>query len=89
MRWKFPSIPSQTAQTNTLPRKRTVLQTTRQCKKMKAHKGILELTLTEDDAELVGENVQDRTMEAWYDVEKQREEIVKRLTEVKDALDQL
>jgi hypothetical protein len=52
---------------------------------MKAHKGILELTLTEDDAELVAENVQDRTMEAWYDVEKQREEIVKRLTEVKDA----
>jgi hypothetical protein len=25
----------------------------------------------------------------WYDVEKQREEIVKKLTEVKEALEQL
>jgi hypothetical protein len=28
-------------------------------------------------------------IEAWYDVEKKREEIVKKLTEVKDALEQL
>jgi hypothetical protein len=36
----------QTAQTETLSRKRTVLQTTGQCKKMKAHKDIPQLTLT-------------------------------------------
>jgi hypothetical protein len=38
---------------------------------------------------LVAEKVQDHTMKAWYDAEKQREEIVKKLTEVKDALEQL
>jgi hypothetical protein len=56
---------------------------------MKVHKEVPQLTLTEDDAELVVEKVQDHTTEAWYDVEKKREEIVKKLTEVKDALEQL
>ena len=54
---------------------------------MKAQKDIPQITLTEDDAELVSEKFQDRTTEALYDVENQREEIVKKLTEVKDALE--
>jgi hypothetical protein len=56
---------------------------------MKVHKEVPQLTLTEDDAELVAEKLQDHMTEAWYDVENQREEIVKKLTEVKDALDKL
>ena len=82
-------IPVTTTQIETLPMKRTILQSTSQRKKMKAHKGVLELKITEDDAQLVTEKVQDRTTKVWYDVEKQREEIVKKLTEVKDALEQL
>jgi hypothetical protein len=38
-------IPVTTTQTETLPMKRTVLQTTGQCKKMKAHKEFLNLHL--------------------------------------------
>jgi len=56
---------------------------------MKTHKEIPQLALTEDDADLVEEKVQDCIAEAMYDVEKQREEIVKKLKEVKYALDQL
>jgi hypothetical protein len=56
---------------------------------MKTHKEIPQLALTEDNADLVEEKVQDRIAEAMYDVEKQREEIVKKLKEVKYALDQL
>ena len=56
---------------------------------MKAHKSIPQLKLIKDDAELVEKTVQDHTMKAWYDDEKKREEIVKKLTEVKYALDRL
>jgi hypothetical protein len=56
---------------------------------MKACTWVPELTITKDDADLVTEKVQDRTKEAWYDVEKQREEIINKLTEVKDTLEQL
>jgi ParB-like chromosome segregation protein Spo0J len=56
---------------------------------MKVHKSVPELTLTEDDVELVVEKVQDHTAESWDDVEKQREEIIKKLTEVKETLAQL
>jgi hypothetical protein len=56
---------------------------------MKACKNIPQLTLTEDDAKLVAEKVQDHTTEALYDAEKQREEIVKKLTNAKDALGKL
>jgi hypothetical protein len=66
-----------------------MLQSAGQHKEMKAHKEVPQLTLTEDDAELVIEKVQYHTMEAWYDVEKQREDIGKKLIEVKDALEQL
>jgi len=63
-------IPVTIVQTKTLPVKRIVLQTSDQHKKMKSHKGVLELTFTEDDAELVAEKVQDCTTKAWYDAEK-------------------
>jgi hypothetical protein len=43
----------QTMQKKTLPRKKIVLQIAGQHKKMKAHKGIPKLTITEDDADLV------------------------------------
>jgi hypothetical protein len=55
---------------------------------MKAHKEIAHLTLTEDGTKLVEEKVQDRMVECWYDAKKKREEILKKLTEVKDALEQ-
>jgi hypothetical protein len=51
---------TQTAQTETLPRKIIVLQIARQSKKMNAHKGIPQFTLTKDDAYLVAEKVMDR-----------------------------
>jgi hypothetical protein len=51
--------------------KRTMLQAEGQRKNMKAHKSILELTLTEDDVELVVEKVQDHAAtESWDDAEK-------------------
>jgi NACalpha-BTF3-like transcription factor len=62
--------PFTTAQTKTLPMKRTVLQIAGQCKKMKAHKEVPQFTLTEDDIELVAEKVQDHMVESWYDAEK-------------------
>jgi hypothetical protein len=40
---------------------------------MKVHKGVHELTLTEDDVEMVVEKLQDRATEAWDDAEKKRE----------------
>jgi hypothetical protein len=56
---------------------------------MKAHKSIHELTLIEDDADMVMEKVQDRATKLWDNSEKQREEINKKLTEVKETLAQL
>jgi hypothetical protein len=50
-------IPSTTTHTKTLPMKRTVLQTGGKHKKMKAHKGVPEFTIIEDDAELVAKRV--------------------------------
>jgi hypothetical protein len=47
-------VPTTSAQTETLPMKRMVLQEVGQRKKMKAHKSIPELTLTEDDVEFSG-----------------------------------
>jgi hypothetical protein len=40
---------------------------------MKVHKAVIELTLIEDDVDLVIEKVHDYTIEAWYDAKKQRE----------------
>jgi prophage DNA circulation protein len=64
----------------TLPNKRTVLQEWGQRKKMKAHKNVPELTITEDDADMVVEKVQDHVAESWDDTENQREEIIKILS---------
>jgi hypothetical protein len=56
---------------------------------MKVHKGVPELKITKFDAELVIEKVQDCIVEVWYDVEKQKQEVFRKLTEFKDALDKL
>jgi hypothetical protein len=53
---------------------------------VKAHKRIPKLTLIEDDPDLVVEKVQDHATKAWYDAKKKREEIIKKLTDVKDTL---
>jgi hypothetical protein len=45
--------------------------------------------LREYDAEMVTNKVQDCIAESWDDDEKQREEIMKKLIEVKDALEKL
>jgi hypothetical protein len=63
-----------------------MLQSVGKLKKMKVHKGVCDLTLIEDDVELVEEKVQDHTIEVWYDAKKKREEVFKKLTEVKEAL---
>jgi hypothetical protein len=56
---------------------------------MKAHKSIPQLKLIKDDADLVEKIVYDHTMKSWYDDEKKREEIVKKLTEVKEIVKKL
>ena len=56
---------------------------------MKVHKSVSKLTLTEDDADLVAEKVQDHTTESWDDVEKKREEIIKNMKKVKETFAQL
>jgi tetrahydromethanopterin S-methyltransferase subunit G len=56
---------------------------------MKAQKKAPELTITEDDAELVEDKVQDQGEEALYVTESQREEIMKKLMEVKETLESL
>jgi hypothetical protein len=55
----------------------------------KGHKGVPEITLAKYDVELVAEKVQDHAAEAWYDAKRKREEIVKKLIEVKEGLKQL
>jgi hypothetical protein len=45
-------------------------------KKMKVHKGVLEYTITEDDVEIVIENVQDHVEEAGDKVDMQRDKIL-------------
>jgi hypothetical protein len=56
-------------------------------KKAKAHKDIPEYTITEDDADLVAERVQDHVTEEYEEAENQRERIMKELTEVKQVLE--
>jgi len=56
-------------------------------KKIKVHKEVPEYTITEDDAELVAKRVQYRTVEEYEEVEKQRERIMKELTEVRHVLE--
>jgi hypothetical protein len=50
---------------------------------MKAQKNPIELTIIEDDAELVVDKVQDRGEEALYETLSQREELMTKIMEVK------
>jgi hypothetical protein len=56
---------------------------------MKAHKSIPELTLLENDANLVAVKVQDCIAKVWYDAENKREEIINKLSKVKETLEKL
>jgi hypothetical protein len=56
---------------------------------MKAHKSVPEITLIEDDANMVVEKVQYHTIESWEYAGKKREEIIKKMTKVKETLEQL
>jgi hypothetical protein len=56
---------------------------------MKVQKKTPQLTITEDDVELVANKVQDRGEEALYVTESQREELMKKLMEVKEVLESL
>jgi hypothetical protein len=74
-------------QTETTPKRISMMKIGGQCKKMRVHKETPQLTITEDDAELVADKVQDRGEEALYVVESQREELMKNLMEVKEVLE--
>jgi nucleoside-triphosphatase THEP1 len=65
------------------------MQMGEQRKKMKAQKNPIELTITEDDTELVVDKVQDQGEEALYVTESQREELMKKIMEVKEVLESL
>jgi hypothetical protein len=54
---------------------------------MKAHKEVLEYTITEDDAELVMERVKDHVAEEYEEEEKQRERIMKEIIETMKVLE--
>jgi len=69
--------------------KRMVLWAAVQRNKMKVHKIIFELTLREDDVELVVEKVQDRAAQSWDNVEKKQEDIIRKLIEIKETFAQL
>ena len=56
---------------------------------MKVHKGIPKFKITEYDVDMVAEKVQEHTTYSWDDAEKQREEIIQKLIELKDTLAQL
>jgi hypothetical protein len=43
---------------------------------MKEHKDVPKFTITEDDAKMVVEKVQDHVTESWDDMEKKREKII-------------
>jgi hypothetical protein len=54
-----------------------------QRKKLKAQNNLIQLTITKDDTKLVAYKVQDRGEYALYVVKYQREELTKKLIEVK------
>jgi hypothetical protein len=55
---------------------------------MKADIDVPEFTITKDCVEMVVEKVKDHVAELWDDVEKQREDILKKILEVKETLEQ-
>jgi hypothetical protein len=70
--------------TDTPPKRKSTMQMGEQRKKMKAQKNPIQLTITEDDTELVADKVQDRGEDTLYVTESQREEIMKKLMEGKE-----
>jgi hypothetical protein len=56
---------------------------------MKEHKNVPEFTIIEDDAEMVENKFQYRIAKSMDDMEKQREKIIQKLSELKKTLDQL
>jgi hypothetical protein len=87
---KKDNIPSRrNPQTETPPKRKSTMQIGEQRKKMKAQRKAPQLTITEDDTELVAEKVQDQGEEALYVAESQREELMKKLIEVKEVLESL
>jgi hypothetical protein len=76
-------------QTSTPTKKRMGTQEAEIRKKMKYHKNPPTITITEDDAELVADKVQDRGEDVVRATEAQREEIMEKLVEVHDILQRL
>jgi hypothetical protein len=56
---------------------------------MKEQKNPIQLTITEDDPDLVEDKVKDQGEEVLYVADSQREEIMKKLMEVKETLESL
>jgi hypothetical protein len=56
------------------------------CKKMKAHRTPPEYTITEDDADMVAQMVQDRTVEDFENVVCQRDRIEEELAYMRQLL---
>jgi hypothetical protein len=56
---------------------------------MRAQRKAPQLTITEDDAELVEEKVHDQGEEELYVVESQREELMKKKIDIKEILESL
>jgi nucleoside-triphosphatase THEP1 len=56
-------------------------------KKMKEQNNPIELTIIEDDTELVVDKVQDRGEELLYVTESQREELMNTIMEVKNVME--
>jgi hypothetical protein len=65
------------------PPKRPIIHTGGLHKKAKAHKQILEYTITEDDVKIVAERVQDCATDEFEDAENQRGRIRNDLDDIK------
>jgi hypothetical protein len=69
--------------------KRPVIQMGGACKKAKAHRMPPEYMITEDDADMVAQMVQDRTVEDFDNVECQRDRIEEEMAYMRQLLQQL
>jgi hypothetical protein len=59
------------------------------CKKMKVHRTPPEYTITEDDAEMIAQMVQDRTSEDFENVVHHRDRIQEELADMRQFLKQI
>jgi hypothetical protein len=66
--------------------KRPVIQTGGVCKNMKAHRMPPEYTITEDDADMVAQMIQDHTIEDFENVVCQRDIIEEELAHIRQLL---